>query len=365
MKKVTIFGSTGSIGTQSFDVISQTSGFEVSSLTALKNSELLSSQASKFKSKTHLGKLNSEKIVELLKEAEIVINAVPGFDGLNVSIESLKAGKILLSANKESFVVAGKYLKQIAAETGAEIRPLDSEAFAIWQLLNKYKYENLKSVTLTCSGGPFFGLGTKDLRKVSVEDALKHPTWKMGRKITVDSATLINKVFEVFEVASLFDLALSEIGIIIHRQSLVHGIAHTKTGGTKMNIAKNDMRIPIHYALHHPQAPKSPLEEIDIKKSDLSFDQADEETFRSLKWLKLHKGNPNFPIVLNAMNDLAVKKFLNGEISFLEIYDFIEDGFEKFLWKVPARNLEEVINFHNEISNFYEHSNFISSGKKY
>lgn len=363
MKKVVIFGSTGSIGKQSLEVI-QKIGLKVLALTAFKSEELLREQAKQHKAKIFLGNLSSEKTQELVSDADYVINAVPGFEGLNVSVQALKAGKVLLSANKESLAIAGKYLKQIARENNAEIRPLDSEAFATWQLLNKYGFENLSSVTLTCSGGPFFGRKSLELSEVTVEEALNHPTWKMGPKVSLDSATLINKVFEVFEISNLFDLPLSMINIVIHRQSLVHGIIHTKTGATKMQINKNDMRLPIFFALMHPESPKSPWPHYaNTRKSELAFDKPDAETFRSIKWLELHRGNPNFPIVLNAMNDIATKRFLNGEIKFLEIYDFIEEGFEKFLWEVPPKSLDELITFHNRINDFYEHSN-IAGGRK-
>ncbi len=363
MKKLAIFGSTGSIGKQSLEVVPH-GDFKVVALSAFSKSELLSEQGSKFGAKTFLGKLSSEKIHEIISDADYVINAVPGFEGLNVSVQALKAGKVLLSANKESLAIAGKYLKQIAKENAAEIRPLDSEAFATWQLLNKHGFENLNSVTLTCSGGPFYGKKISELSEVSVEEALNHPTWKMGPKVSLDSATLINKVFEVFEISNLFDISPSAINIVIHRQSLVHGIIHTKTGATKMQINKNDMRLPIFYALTHPETPKSPWPYYaDARKSELGFDKPDAETFRSIKWLELHRGNPNFPIVLNALNDIATRKFLNGEIKFLEIYEFIESGFEKFLWEVPPGNLDELIAFHNRINDFYEHSNTARSGE--
>lgn len=363
MKKLAIFGSTGSIGKQSLEVVLKTE-LQVSVLTAFSKGKLLGEQGEKFGAKTFLGKLSSEKIIELLSDADYVINAVPGFEGLNVSVQTLRAGKVLLSANKESLAIAGKYLKQIAKENGAEIRPLDSEAFATWQLLNEHGFENLSSVTLTCSGGPFYGKKRTDLHDVSVAEALNHPTWKMGPKVSLDSATLVNKVFEVFEISNLFDIAPSAINIVIHRQSLVHGIIHTKTGATKMQINKNDMRLPIFYALMYPETPKSPWPYFtDAKKSELDFDKPDAETFRSIKWLELHRGNPNFPIVLNALNDIATKKFLSGEIKFLEIYEFIENGFERFLWEVPPHNLDELIAFHNKINDFYEHSNSARSGK--
>ena len=361
MKKVLIFGSTGSIGKQSLEVLQAFPGhFKLSHLTAYKNAELLSEQAKISKAKKHLGPLNDSVIKEFISEADLIINALPGFEGLRVSIQVLKAGKTLLSANKESLAIAGRHLLKIARENGAEIRPLDSEASAIWQLIGEHGRENLKSVTLTCSGGPFFGKTTQDLKEATIVDALNHPTWKMGAKVTIDSATLINKVLEVYEVSELFQIPLEQIQIVVHRQSVVHSMIHTKTGGTKMHITQNDMRLPISYALNFPWQPPCPWPIQRTKKSELSFDAVDKKTFRSIHWLDLHKGNPNFPIALNALNEIAVNKFLNGEIPFLGIYEFIESRMEKWLYKVPPQTLEEIISLHQKIST-HEHSHPLSS----
>lgn len=361
MKNIAIFGSTGSIGKQSLQVIEKfPEDFKVIYLTAEKNKNLLEEQSYKFLSKKYLGKLNEYVIDEIVRSADIIINAVPGFDGLFVSISALKNAKILLAANKESFVVAGKYLRNIAAASGAEIRPIDSEASAIWQLSNEYGENAVSSITITCSGGPFFGKKAEELVSVSVDEALNHPTWKMGPKISVDSATLINKVFEVIELSSIFNIDLSKINIVVHRQSFVHGMIHTKTGATKMHIAPNHMTGIISHALFYPDENKFKIDFKPMKRSEVSFHQPDEDTFRSLKWLKLHKGNPLFPVVLNALNEVAVRKFLNHEIKFMEIYDFIERGFEKYLWKKPPTDILELINFHKEITGTYESSNIIS-----
>lgn len=251
MKTIAIFGSTGSIGRQSLEVIENSQDFKVTFLTAHKNQELLNEQSEKFNSEQYLGDLNEDIISEVVKTADIIINAIPGFNGIYVSLEALKNGKILLSGNKESLAVAGKFLIEIAKDNGGEIRPLDSEASAIWQLLNDYK-EDVSSITLTCSGGPFFGKKKQDLESVTIKEALQHPTWKMGPKVSLDSATLVNKVLEVFEIKNLFNLDISKINIVIHRQSVVHSMVHTKTGATKMQISQNDMRLPIFYALNWP-----------------------------------------------------------------------------------------------------------------
>ncbi len=350
MKTVAIFGSTGSIGRQSLEVIENSQDFQVSFLTAFENEKLLKVQSKKFKSKSNLGHLSGEKISEIVDTADIIINAIPGFEGIYVSIAVLGKGKILLSANKESLAVAGKFLIEITKKTGGEIRPLDSEASAIWQLLNEYS-ESVSSITLTCSGGPFFAKKKADLENVTVKDALAHPTWKMGPKVSVDSATLVNKVLEVFEIKNLFDLDISKINIVIHRQSVVHSMIHTKSGATKMQISQNDMRLPIFYALYWPEKKKYPWPPLRIRKSELNFDRADSTTFLPLQWLALHGANPNFPIILNAANDFAVKKFLAGEIKFLEIYDIINESIKRWIFEVPPHDLKTLIEFHNNISN--------------
>lgn len=359
-KKVAIFGSTGSIGTQTLEVLRAFPGeFEVVGLTAYSNAVLLQEQG---KSLHHEGALpgqrflkpNASEVKSLVNTADFIVNALPGFAGLDVSLAAVRAGKTLLSANKESLAIAGKWLRAEAEKTGAQIFPLDSEASAIWQLMHEYGSDKISSVTLTCSGGPF--RGRKNLENITVEEALAHPTWKMGKKVSIDSATLINKILEIYEVHNLFDIPLKDIHITIHPQSIVHSMIHTKTGATKMHITQNDMKLFISYALHYPTQPVCPWPIVRTRKSELSFDQPDAETFRSLQWFHLHKGNPNFPIVLNALNDLAVARFLVGEISFLGIYEFIEAGLEKWLWEVPAATLDEMISLTEQITHEYSHS---------
>lgn len=357
MKTLAIFGSTGSIGKQTLEVLRAFPGeFDVVGLTALTNAELLAEQEREFSVHVHTFLApTSEQIADLVSRADFIINAVPGFDGLAISLATVRAStpthpKILLSANKESLAIAGRFLRAEAQKTGAEIRPLDSEASAIWQLMNEH--EDISSVTLTCSGGPFRGKTRADLEHVTIAEALAHPTWKMGPKVSIDSATLINKVLEVYEVHNLFDIPLKNIHVTIHPQSLVHSMVHTQTGATKMHITQNDMRLFISYALHYPEQPTSPWPIERARRSEMKFADPDPETFRSLKWLRLHGGNPNFPIVLNAMNDLAVARFLAGKISFLGIYDLIEEGLERWLWETPPSTLEELVEFHKKISEF-------------
>jgi len=355
MKKLVIFGSTGSIGKQTLEVIRKfPNEFRVIGLTAKRNASLLERQAKEFNAKAYLG---LDKKQELITAADYIINGVPGFAGLEISIETLRQNKTLLCANKESLAIAGCYLRELPGK----ILPLDSEASAIWQLIHEHKPKSIAAITLTCSGGPFLGKTTEQLKNVTIQEALAHPTWKMGPKVSIDSATLINKVLEVYETHNLFSVPLSQIKIMIHPQSIAHGMIHTKTGATKMHITQNDMRLFISYALHYPDQPPPPWPIQRTRKSDLDFIQPDPKTFRSLHWLELHKGNPNFPIILNAMNDLATKLFLDGKIKFLQIYDLIEDGLEKFLWEIPPTNLEDMIKFHHRITDHYEHSNSISS----
>ncbi|MFA5792742.1 MAG: 1-deoxy-D-xylulose-5-phosphate reductoisomerase [Candidatus Gracilibacteria bacterium] len=375
MKHIVIFGSTGSIGRQTLEVLREfPDKFKVVGLTGLTNKELLHKQAEEFLQNSFLKpKIEAKsvpghrfailaptkkQITELVKKSDYVINALPGFAGLEVSLATIKAStkahpKTLLSANKESLAIAGKYLKEEAKKTGTKIFPLDSEASAIWQLMHDFGQENVKSVTLTCSGGPFYGKKNTDLKDVTVEQALAHPTWRMGKKVSVDSATLINKILEIYEVHNLFDIPLKDIHIVIHRQSLVHSMIHLKSSATRMHITQNDMRLFISYALNYPAQPACPWSIKRVPKSTLTFASPDDQTFRPLNWFNLHKGNPNFPIVLNALNDIAVKNFLAGKLSFLGIYDFIEEGLDRFLWEVPVKSLSELIEFHNRITKHF------------
>ncbi len=354
MKTIAIFGSTGSIGTQTLEVLRTfPNDFKVVGLVFSKNETLSQKQATEFSAPTYQGLGQKD---ELIAAADIIVNALPGFTGLEVSLAAVHAGKTLLSANKESLAIAGRHLRVEAEKTGAQIFPLDSEASAIWQLLHEYGPDKISSVTLTCSGGPFRGRTSAELAQVTVEEALAHPTWKMGPKVSIDSATLINKILEIYEVHNLFDIPLKDIHVTIHPQSLVHSMIHTKTGATKMHITQNDMRLFISYALHYPNQPECPWPIERARKSELTFDQPDAETFRPLQWFNLHKGNPNFPIVLNALNDLAVQKFLAKEISFLGIYEFIEAGLERWLWEVPAATLEEMISLTHRVTNEYSNN---------
>jgi 1-deoxy-D-xylulose-5-phosphate reductoisomerase len=401
-KKIAIFGATGSVGTQTLEVLRQfPDDFEVTALIAQKNATALERQIKEIQSWQNQGRqplpepkndckctaggnfqpevfdLNQKnkleanshfrqkstpkaylglgKLDQIVAEADYIVNAVPGFAGLEVSLATLRAStpaipKTLLSANKESLAIAGRYLREIAAKTGARIFPLDSEASALWQLMHEHGRENTAAVTITCSGGPFLGKTEEELRHVTREQALAHPTWKMGPKVSLDSATLINKLLEVYEVHNLFDIPLSKIAITIHPQSLSHGMIHTHTNATKTHITQNDMRLFISYALHYPDQPPCPWPIERVKKSDLEFREPDPKTFRSLHWLELHRGNPNFPIVLNAMNDIATQLFLDGQITFLQIYDLIEAGLDRWLWEVPPTSLEEMIEFHQKIT---------------
>ena len=354
MKTLAIFGSTGSIGRQTLEVLDAFPGeFKVLALTAYSQRDLLEEQAQKHGAKAFVAPTH-EEIAAVVQQADFIINALPGFAGLDVSLATVQAGKTLLSANKESLAIAGKWLRQLAEKTGSKIYPLDSEASALWQLMDEFGPEALSSITLTCSGGPFYGKKAAELEGVTVKEALNHPTWKMGAKVSLDSATLINKVLEVYEVHQLFDIPLKDIHIVIHQQSLVHALIHTKTGATKMHLAPKDMRFFIAHALFYPNKVTLPWKAPRLRRSELTFSQPDPETFRSLKWLHKHKGNPNFPIVLNAMNDFATAEFLAGRLGFLDIYACIEHGLERFLWAKPPQSLQEAIAFHHSITTYYE-----------
>ncbi|MFA5855288.1 MAG: 1-deoxy-D-xylulose-5-phosphate reductoisomerase [Candidatus Gracilibacteria bacterium] len=353
-KPVAIFGATGSIGRQSLEVIEAFPGrFKVTALTGLTNEFLLKEQAKRHHAKAYMG---LSKMREIISGADYIINAIPGFAGLEISSETLHMGKTLLPANKESLAIGGRWLKEIARANGGRIYPLDSEASAVWQLIDEHGVDNVDSVDLTCSGGPFFGKTAADLAHITVEDALAHPTWKMGPKVSVDSATLINKLLEVYEVHNLFGIPLTKINILIHRESLAHGIVHLHSGARRVHAFQPDMRLFISYALNYPQQPISPWKIKRCRKSDLKFLKPDTTTFRPISWLRLHKENPNFPIILNAANDVAVSEFLAGRLPFLGIYDLIEKALEKFLWLPPPASFKEMVEFHCKITDeIYEY----------
>jgi 1-deoxy-D-xylulose-5-phosphate reductoisomerase len=353
-KKIAILGSTGSIGTQALEVIEEHSDkFQVEVLTANKNADLLIEQAIKFKPnavvivdesrfeevseklweheiKTFTGEAALAQVVEM-DDVNIVLTALVGYAGLLPTIKAIKAKKNIALANKETLVVAGELITKLAAENGIAILPVDSEHGAIFQCLTGEVQNKIEKIYLTASGGPFRGKKTEELKNITKEQALKHPNWEMGAKITIDSATLMNKGLEVIEAKWLFNLKPEQIDVIVHPQSIIHSIVQFEDGSMKAQMGLPDMKHPIQYALSFPYrfTSKSPRFNF-MDYPQLTFEQPDKATFLNLAlaYEALDKGG-NVACVLNAANEIAVEAFLNDKIKFLEIAEINQKCMEE------------------------------------
>ncbi|MBO9673870.1 MAG: 1-deoxy-D-xylulose-5-phosphate reductoisomerase [Sphingobacteriaceae bacterium] len=354
MKRITILGSTGSIGTQALEVISDHPAvFKVAVLSALKNATLLIQQALKFnpavvvicdESKYHEVKnaLSATNIKVLAGEAalsevaaysdsDIVLTALMGSVGLKPTIAAIKAGKNIALANKETLVVAGELITQLAAEHGVKILPVDSEHSAIFQCLVGEEQNEIEKIYLTASGGPFLGKTKDFLSTVKKEQALKHPNWVMGAKITIDSASLMNKGLEVIEAKWLFNLEPDQVDVIVHPQSIIHSLVQFTDGSMKAQMGVPDMKLPIQYALNYPDRLKNNFKRFNFfEYPNFSFLKADMETFRNLALAfdSLRKGG-NMPCILNAANEVVVEAFLKDKIGFLQMSEVIEQCMEE------------------------------------
>jgi len=353
-KKIALLGSTGSIGTQTLDVISRFSGeFKVEVLTAGNNIRLLVQQAQKFLpdcvvigNSLHYHQLKEalrdipvkvyagdEAIEQVVRGSNIdmVVAAMVGYSGLKPTISAVKAGKKIALANKETLVVAGEIIKKLVKETGSKIIPVDSEHSAIFQCLAGESGNPVEKITLTASGGPFLNFTEEMLKKVKPHEALKHPNWEMGNKVTIDSASLMNKGLEVIEAKWLFDLSPEQIKVIIHPQSVIHSLVHFADGSVKAQLGVPDMRIPILYALSYPDRLNSDLPRLDLSKCPtLNFLEADTSRFRNLAlaYQALKQGG-NMPCIMNAANEVAVNAFLSGKVGFLQMSDVVAFTMEK------------------------------------
>ncbi|CAN1572235.1 Dxr 1-deoxy-D-xylulose 5-phosphate reductoisomerase [Spirosomataceae bacterium] len=348
-KKIAILGSTGSIGTQALDVIAANSDlFEVEVLTAQSNADLLIEQAVKFKPnvvvigqetlydkvnaaldpldiKVYCGQKSLASVVEN-ENVHTVLTALVGYSGLIPTINAIKAGKHIALANKETLVVAGEIVTRLAIENKVDILPVDSEHSAIFQCLVGEYINPIEKIILTASGGPFRGKDRTFLENVKKEQALKHPNWDMGAKITIDSASMMNKGLEVIEAKWLFDLKVEQIDVIVHPQSIVHSLVQFEDGSIKAQLGLPDMKLPIQYALGFPKRLKSDFPRFDfINYPNLTFEKPDLETFRNLGFaFEALKKSGNMPCILNAANEVAVDAFLKDKIGFLEMSDIIE-----------------------------------------
>jgi 1-deoxy-D-xylulose-5-phosphate reductoisomerase len=349
MKKIAILGSTGSIGTQALDVVqANPDHFSVEVLTAHSNADLLIEQAKKFKPnavvigdeskylivkdalwnddiKVYAGQEALEQIVEST-EIELVLTALVGAAGLKPTVNAINAGTTIALANKETLVVAGDLVTALAKSKAVNIYPVDSEHSAIFQCLAGEWHNPIEKIILTASGGPFRGKSREFLSTVTKAQALKHPNWTMGAKITIDSASLMNKGLEVIEAKWLFNLKPAQIEVIVHPQSIIHSIVQFQDGSMKAQMGLPDMKLPIQYAMGYPNRLPSDFPRFDFTKyPQLTFEQPDTSTFRclGLAFEAMERGG-NMPCIMNAANEIAVAKFLNDEIGFLEIPDMIE-----------------------------------------
>ena len=353
-QKISLLGSTGSIGTQTLDIIYRyPDKFKVETITAGSNVNLLIRQAMQFKpanvvisNDSHLDKLKTELkgtgikiyagISDMEKviagsESDIVLAAIVGYSGLRPVVSAIRAGKKIALANKETLVVAGEIISRLLAQYKTTLIPVDSEHSAIFQCLSGEDHDSIENITLTASGGPFLNMSHTKLKSVSPGDALKHPNWSMGDKITIDSATMMNKGLEVIEARWLFDLVPEKIRVIIHPQSIIHSFVHFRDGSVKAQLGLPDMRVPILYALSYPHRFASDLPRLDLSQSGaFTFQAPDFRKFRSLElaYSALKEGG-NKPCILNAANEAAVKAFLSGKIGFLQIPAVVEHALEK------------------------------------
>ncbi|MBQ9079112.1 MAG: 1-deoxy-D-xylulose-5-phosphate reductoisomerase [Ruminococcus sp.] len=352
-RKASILGSTGSIGTQSLEVCEK-HGIQITALAAHSSTELLEQQARKFHPE-YVGIYNENKYTELkerladtnikvlcgmeglceiaaLPQSDIVLNSVVGMVGLLPTLTAIEAGKDIALANKETLVAGGELVTALAKEKGVKIYPVDSEHSAIFQCLQGNKRSQLSKVILTASGGPFFGKSYDDLRSVTKADALKHPNWDMGNKITIDSATLMNKGLEFIEAKWLFDLDPDQIEIVVHRQSVVHSAVEYDDYSVIAQLGVPDMKIPIQYALLYPERVPCPTGRLSLTEyGSLTFEKPDYETFKCLSAaIEAIKRGGAYPCLVNSANEEAVRAFLNDEISFISIGEIVSSVLDEF-----------------------------------
>lgn len=377
MKKIAILGSTGSIGTQTLDVVREQGDIQVVAMAAGRNITLLEKQVREFHPKlvavweekdANALKNNLRDIevnvvygmeglleVSVIPEAEILVTAIVGMLGIRPTIAAIEAGKDIALANKETLVTAGHLIMPLAARKGVAILPVDSEHSAIFQCLQGKADNKIHKILLTASGGPFRGKKREELSKVQVEDALKHPNWSMGRKITIDSATLVNKGLEVMEAKWLFGVELEQIQVVVHPQSVVHSMVEYADGAVIAQLGTPDMRLPIQYALYYPSRRNLSGEKLDFYQlSDLTFEAPDTETFTGLKLaIQAMKQGGNVPTIFNAANEKAVALFLNRKISFLEIPEIIGESMENIQY-IQQPDVDKILETEAETYAFIE-----------
>lgn len=377
MKKIAILGSTGSIGTQTLEVARNNGDLEITALAAGSNIKKLEEQIREFRPRL-AAVWTEEKAKELRAavkdldvkvvsgmdglievcthpEAEIVVTAIVGMIGIVPTIAAMKAGKDIALANKETLVTAGHIIIPLAQETGVKILPVDSEHSAIFQCLNGENRSQLKKILLTASGGPFRGRKLEDLKNIQVEDALKHPNWAMGRKITIDSSTLVNKGLEMMEAKWLFGVDPENIQIVVQPKSIIHSMVEFVDGAVIAQLGTPDMKLPIQYALYYPERRYLPGERLDFwKLTEITFEKPDMETFAGLRLaFDAAAAGGSMPTVYNAANERAVAKFLDRKIAYLQIPEIIGTCMEQH--KVKANpSVEEILATEQAVYEFIE-----------
>ena len=371
MKRIAVLGSTGSIGTQTLEIVRTNKDIKITALAAGNNIELLEKQIREFKPSI-AAVWNEEKAAELKiktadldveilsgmdgllaaaswKDSQIVVTAIVGMIGILPTIEAIKAGKDIALANKEILVTAGHIIMPLAEQYKVSILPVDSEHSAIFQSLQGGQRKALHKILLTASGGPFRGKKREELTGIQVEDALKHPNWEMGQKITIDSSTMVNKGLEVIEAKWLFDVEIDDIQVVVQPQSVIHSMVEYEDGSVIAQLGTPDMKLPIQYALYYPQRRYLPGDRLDFwSLTHLDFEKPDMDTFYGLS-LAYEAGRTggSLPTVFNAANELAVAMFLNREITYLEIVEIIEDCMRAH-HNIKSPSLEQILTAEQE-----------------
>lgn len=377
MKHIAVLGSTGSIGTQTLDVVRANKDIQVEGISAGRNITMLEAQIREFKprlaavwdeeaAKSLAVRIQDtdtkvvsgmDGLLELaaMPESEILVTAIVGMIGIRPTIEAIRSGKDIALANKETLVTAGHLIMPLAKEYGVRILPVDSEHSAIFQALHGEEKKEINKLLITASGGPFRGRKREQLKSVTLADTLKHPNWVMGQKITVDSATLVNKGLEVMEAKWLFGVELEQIQVVVQPQSIIHSMVEFRDGAVMAQLGTPDMRLPIQYALYYPERRYLDGEKLDFKKlKQIAFEEPDMETFLGLPMaIEASRKGGSMPTVFNAANEMAVKKFLQEKISFLDIYDIIGQSMSRHR-NIENPALDEILETEQETYQWIE-----------
>lgn len=377
MKKIAILGSTGSIGTQTLEIVDEQGDLEVVALSAGSNIKLLEEQMRKYRPK-YVSVWEEEKAKELVEKtkdlgipvgygmdglletatiegSEVLVTAIVGMIGIRPTIAAIKAGKAIALANKETLVTAGHIIMPLAKEHNVPILPVDSEHSAIFQSLQGAEGNSISKILLTASGGPFRGKTREELAHMQVEDALKHPNWSMGKKITIDSSTLVNKGLEVMEAKWLFDVDLEQIQVVVHPQSVIHSAVEYEDGAVIAQLGTPDMRLPIQYALYYPERRSLSGKRLNLfELGNLTFEEPDVQTFKGLALAyEAMKRGGNIPTIYNAANEKAVSLFLECKISYLQITELIEAAMKQITF-IAHPNLDEILQTESDTYAFIE-----------